>query len=399
MNETKRIFNILLAFDNQPGAGSNTESLRSLQSFFNRSGLFQVGTMDMVTGDADSVSKAISSNAYDILICKEMLNKKPIGAGTIKAWKKQNESVRIILIVGDDKKAGDKLRSLYEAKYYDALYLMDFVRPNNDELPRIIQSGRSAEEAVAYYDLKNNVRFMEDYNARNVAVTEQTPVMQPNMNAPQQQPPEMPINGMPYEKTTAGAASNAPTQPGPDMQVKQNAPFFEQPNPNPTQDTYMDDVYRIYGGPSGNVEEYAEPVHPMNHAANRETIPSEYPTDDNASQPEQAWANRKNAAPRENVRQTAASPDIYGAASQPVQVQPQQRQQMPEPRYMASPVPCSPFKVAESSIVSKEGYIVSVLSDSAIIVEVPGAHFLHDRKQLIGAEANLIMQRLYRDMM
>ncbi len=396
MNETKRIFNILLAFDNQPGAGSNTESLRN---FFNQSGLFQVGEMDMVAGDADSVGKAISSNAYDVLICKEMLNKKPIGAGTIKAWKKLNENVRIILIVGNDKKAGDKLRSLYVANYYDALYLMDFAQPNNNELSRIILNGRSAEEAVAYYDLKYNVRFMEDYNARNVAVTEQTPVMQPNMNAPQQQPPEMPINGMPYEKTTAGAASNAPTQPGPDMQVKQNAPFFEQPNPNPTQDTYMDDVYRIYGGPSGNVEEYAEPVHPMNHAANRETIPSEYPTDDNASQPEQAWANRKNAAPRENVRQTAASPDIYGAASQPVQVQPQQRQQMPEPRYMASPVPCSPFKVAESSIVSKEGYIVSVLSDSAIIVEVPGAHFLHDRKQLIGAEANLIMQGLYRDMM
>lgn len=398
MNETKRIFNILLAFDNQPGAGSNTESLRS---FFNQSGLFQVGEMDMVAGDADSVGKAISSNAYDVLICKEMLNKKPIGAGTIKAWKKLNENVRIILIVGNDKKAGDKLRSLYEANYYDALYLMDFAQPNNNELSRIILNGRSAEEAVAYYDLKNNVRFMEDYNARNAAVTEQTPVMQPNMNlnmnAPQQL--EMPINGMPYEKTTAGAASNAPAQPGPDMQVKQNAPFFEQPNPNPTQDTYMDDVYRIYGRPSGNVEEYAEPVHPMNHAANRENIPSEYPTGDNASQPEQAWANRKDAAPRENVRQTAASPDIYGAASQPVQVQPQQRQQMPEPRYMASPVPCSPFKVAESSIVSKEGYIVSVLSDSAIIVEVPGAHFLHDRMQLIGAEANLIMQRLYRDMM
>lgn len=398
MNETKRIFNILLAFDNQPGAGSNTESLRN---FFNQSGLFQVGEMDMVAGDADSVGKAISSNAYDVLICKEMLNKKPIGAGTIKAWKKLNENVRIILIVGNDKKAGDKLRSLYVASYYDALYLMDFAQPNNNELSRIILNGRSAEEAVAYYDLKYNVRFMQDYNARNAAVTEQASVMQPNMNlnmnAPQQL--EMPINGMPYEKTTAGAASNAPAQPGPDMQVKQNAPFFEQPNPNPTQDTYMDDVYRIYGGPSGNVEEYAEPVHPMNHAANRENIPSEYPTGDNASQPEQAWANRKDAAPRENVRQTAASPDIYGAASQPVQVQPQQRQQMPEPRYMASPVPCSPFKVAESSIVSKEGYIVSVLSDSAIIVEVPGAHFLHDRKQLIGAEANLIMQRLYRDMM
>lgn len=175
MNETKRIFNILLAFDNQPGAGSNTESLRN---FFNQSGLFQVGEMDMVAGDADSVGKAISSNAYDVLICKEMLNKKPIGAGTIKAWKKLNENVRIILIVGDDKKAGDKLRSLYEAKYYDALYLMDFVRPNNDELPRIIQSGRSAEEAVAYYDLKNNVRFMEEYNARTTAVAEQPAVMQ-----------------------------------------------------------------------------------------------------------------------------------------------------------------------------------------------------------------------------
>lgn len=127
MNETKRIFNILLAFDNQPGAGSNTESLRS---FFNQSGLFQVGEMDMVAGDADSVGKAISSNAYDVLICKEMLNKKPIGAGTIKAWKKLNENVRIILIVGNDKKAGDKLRSLYEADYYDALYLTDTVCAN-----------------------------------------------------------------------------------------------------------------------------------------------------------------------------------------------------------------------------------------------------------------------------
>lgn len=175
MNETKRIFNILLAFDNQPGAGSNTESLRN---FFNQSGLFQVGEMDMVAGDADSVGKAISSNAYDVLICKEMLNKKPIGAGTIKAWKKLNENVRIILIVGNDKKAGDKLRSLYVANYYDALYLMDFAQPNNNELSRIIQSGRSAEEAVAYYDLKNNVRFMEEYNARTTAVAEQPAVMQ-----------------------------------------------------------------------------------------------------------------------------------------------------------------------------------------------------------------------------
>lgn len=133
MNETKRIFNILLAFDNQPGAGSNTESLR-LRNFFNQSGLFQVGEMDMVAGDADSVGKAISSNAYDVLICKEMLNKKPIGAGTIKAWKKLNENVRIILIVGNDKKAGDKLRSLYEAGYYDALYLTDFAQSNSNEL-------------------------------------------------------------------------------------------------------------------------------------------------------------------------------------------------------------------------------------------------------------------------
>lgn len=175
MNETRRIFNILLAFDNQSGAGSNTDSLRS---FFNQSGLFQVGEMDMIAGDADSVSKAINSNGYDVLICKEMLNKKPIGAGTIKAWKKQNENIRIILIVGNDKKAGDKLRSLYEADYYDALYLTDFAQSNNNELSRIILEGRSAEEAVAYYDLKNNVRFMEEYNARTTAVAEQPAVMQ-----------------------------------------------------------------------------------------------------------------------------------------------------------------------------------------------------------------------------
>lgn len=175
MNETRRIFNILLAFDNQSGAGSNTDSLRS---FFNQSGLFQVGEMDMIAGDADSVSKSINSNGYDVLICKEMLNKKPIGAGTIKAWKKQNENIRIILIVGNDKKAGDKLRSLYEADYYDALYLTDFAQSNNNELSRIILEGRSAEEAVAYYDLKNNVRFMEEYNARTTAVAEQPAVMQ-----------------------------------------------------------------------------------------------------------------------------------------------------------------------------------------------------------------------------
>lgn len=44
------------------------------------------------------------------------------------------------------------------------------------------------------------------------------------------------------------------------------------------------------------------------------------------------------------------------------------------------------------SVNLTKGYVLSVLSDSAIIVEVPGAHFKNNAEAMVGSDITIITQ-------
>lgn len=91
----------------------------------------------------------VEQRKVDVVICAEDLgNDNRIGQGSIKRWKQFDNNVRIVMILFDDKRKGNKVSNFLKNGYYDAIFLNDL---SPDMIMDVIVNGRTEETAGAYY--------------------------------------------------------------------------------------------------------------------------------------------------------------------------------------------------------------------------------------------------------
>ena len=95
------------------------------------------------------------SKGCDLVICIEKMGDDAIGKGSVEEWLRIEPRLRVIVIVGDNRVGGAKLKSLYSINYYNAIYMKDCAFGNVEQL---ILNGRTAEDAASYYGIEEFVR-------------------------------------------------------------------------------------------------------------------------------------------------------------------------------------------------------------------------------------------------
>ena len=116
-----------------------------------KGGSIKIARIDMCE-TVEEIDAALEKGNYDVLICLELLGERSIAYGSVREWKKRNSLKRIILIVKNERKASLKLAKLYRNDYYDAVYMRHL--PDSTIMTELILNGRTEEEAVDYYDIE-----------------------------------------------------------------------------------------------------------------------------------------------------------------------------------------------------------------------------------------------------
>lgn len=144
------IRNILLGtYIERNGVDLTGQVAGTMKAEIEQSGV-QVGLFDTFSTKGD-VTKAVSSNKYDVVICQEELNGEKLGGGCVNEWKNINPKIQIIFIIDAQKKGGIKLQNLFNKNYYyDAIYGTELTGAN---LARLIKMPRTRQEAFVYYGL------------------------------------------------------------------------------------------------------------------------------------------------------------------------------------------------------------------------------------------------------
>ena len=121
------------------------------------------------TQKSDLLEKAISERICDFLLINEKFDGKNIGTGSLKRWINTNPDMRIILVIGDEKKSTAKLNVLHKNGYYDCIYRQNFT-PRY--VAKLVAQSRTKDDAYLYYDLDNYVEsnIKENKNIKKGAV-------------------------------------------------------------------------------------------------------------------------------------------------------------------------------------------------------------------------------------
>lgn len=457
------VYNILFAADFGQGGEAYASMIKArLEEDFN----IRIGTFKLVN-DFQFVDKAVLDKTFDIIICNETLKNKgadkPIGAGTILSWQKNNPNIRIILLVNDVKRSGTKLKKLFDAEYYNCLYYSD-LDTTFDELAYLVTHGRTREEAFNYYDLSSYddgsgtqtdsyteprpVHAGESHpesvsepepqqSEKHPAATEDIPQAEPFENrekppvsaytVPEQSAPDYnPMGEQPvYEY--------ARHEPSPEQNFSQPSPGYgsynpsgmygyQQPSGMPVSDDQLKEPPADAGyAPQGMIGAvprgmgYGMPQQDAGTAGQRafydspeakETSPVNMPVEPSFADEEPAEDNQPvlhdiahaESSPDEvpkaeehmSFRNTLKSNVENGKEENMSEKQPIVEQSFATNRTAVAAVNTS----YEASVTPQEGYVVSAVSDTVLVVEIPGAHFLSNKEEMRKLPINLITPRM-----
>ncbi|WP_026653386.1 ATPase, T2SS/T4P/T4SS family [Butyrivibrio proteoclasticus] len=109
---------------------------------------------DIIFINKASQLEALDTSVVDVLIIAEEVDGMRVGVGRLNKWKKANESLVLIMLMGADKKSSGKLNALYNLGYYDFLYKTDF---NWTKTKTILDDSRLSDEAYEYYGIASFV--------------------------------------------------------------------------------------------------------------------------------------------------------------------------------------------------------------------------------------------------
>lgn len=107
------------------------------------------------TTDRMEFDDSVRGGMYNVGFVLEIMNGAPIGQGGIKAWRRDNPNMRIILVMEESRKGTGKAKGLFDIGYYDGIFFGNNV--SFQSLVDLLEKGRTKEEAYKYYGLENYI--------------------------------------------------------------------------------------------------------------------------------------------------------------------------------------------------------------------------------------------------
>ena len=435
------VYNILFAAD----LGENVSTL--VRTKLEDDCHIRIGTFSQ-TNNLSYVENQVKAKAFDVVVCKEDLSvegvSKPIGQGTIRSWESSNPNIRIILIVDDAKRSGRKLESLYDYGFYNCFYIMDLDN-NFNELAKLITRGRTQEEAYDYYGMEAIGKPRPSANTQTNEMSDPASDVGAESPAIQDEPKEEPSEQI-MEEQKAGAVAGEN-----ESADKQETVSNEQPYGMPNQQMYgypqgMPNQ-QMYGYPQGMPMQGTMAEGAVSEPNGMNGMPNPLATEAKGHFPEESYAGHKerenadsyrspevqdeskmentedNLEPSvedtimhgsdESNKASFGSDDIYknmhGAFAESVEDQMMNEEEngednkmnqtdkdyVVEPSYATNRTAVAAVSANyESSVTPQEGYVVSAVSDTVLIVEIPGANFLSRKEELRRMPINLITPRM-----
>jgi len=286
----------------------------------------------------DDIDTMASSGAFDVLFCCEELGDRSVGYGSVNRWGGMPLK-RIILILKNSQYGGAKCSRLFEQGYYDAIFTNDLKEP--ELVIDLVLNGRTMEEAAAYYGIDEEV----------LARMKQS-------EAPDIEP--------------------VPTVAGKDLRAEMLADFealLNEADETPVASTSKKNLSQNTGA-NGTFESKTDfsGVEESVERANRR--PGEKETDGNIAVKENSGKGKQVEADFKEEKQSAEK-----MVSKEVRLD--------ENSIMVV------TRVQKASVVPHEAYIVAAVSDSALIIEVPGAHFERLKSALPNMSVNVVMPHIW----
>lgn len=317
--EKKAVYNIAFGFNEKPQEKHFIEDMRQNFQRFNK---FEVAKLD-VLHSIEEIDAAVKANAYDVIVISEKLGNRHIGSGSAKNWIATQPELKIMIIIGSDRKGGNKLAGLFKNGYYNSIYQSDF--KTGEIIADLITKGRTKEEAFEYYGLENNEELMKQMQKEEAQQAAQEDIKEP-----------------------AGVE---------DMLETQDADNFEE-----------------------DVEE--EPVRNSGYIE-REPVPVQR----NLQEPTRTFKHTLQPEIQEEINM-ANTINYYNKVNNNQMTAGYPEGNLPSAANYAASTGLKTFDLQESSVASSSGYVVSVLTDTALVIEVPNAHFMENA--VPGMPVNLI---------
>lgn len=383
----------------------------------------KLGNVEMVNSKTDA-NMAIVSGNYDIVICRDKLeNNEAIGIKCIEAWQEMQPDLRVILSVADSKKGGNSMLKLYRRGYFDAIYQNDM--SDIGLLLYLIGGSRSDEAAFVYYGIRDNMEYQRELaEKRGADMMDMAPEMMPEMNdsirknqdGKETEPSEelwktamrteLQAENGPSEEDERKAAGGSD-----DIVVHKKQPnsfyaknvdqgtlkeslmgdienFFVSKNSNEENTINTERMTQDFSAEEGEMVPQLEEERTRDRQEQREKTPDQYvrQRSENKNVPEQSRGS-DNDKVKNSKREMSGKEKSNNEALLSKKESKTMEKVEGETQFVVK-------KINQASVMPHEGYIVTVLSDQAIIVEVPGAHFLQAKEYLPSMPVNLITPQI-----
>lgn len=304
--------------------------------------------------DKELMDKAVSGGEFDVFVCKESVDGITYGCGSVEKWQRLNPNIRIILVMAEGKKGGKGLYRMYTNGYYDAMYNKDFT--DNELFSQLILHGRSREDAFDYYGVANNTDYQNDMLRREMEQEEEEDddSVLPNYDDEFPRTPS-------YRQNEVGVSPVAEAEPAEKEQYMEESADMNA--------SLQEDLMALLEDESSNMDNSIddEEFEDEEDEPDEEQNMKGYKKD--ASVNSVVAPEKKESKPRAGKKK-ASKNEIQPLAAGTVDV------------------------VATSSVVAHEGYIIAPVSDRALLIEFPDAHFLSNKEAIAGMHVTLISARI-----
>lgn len=398
--------------------GSRPEEIEQfaklLKTFISKSPDYKVAKTFTAITKSD-ISDSVNSRDYDMIICSEDMGSEKIGIGSIREWTSKNPDIKIYVILLDDKRGAKKVQSFWKNGYYDAIFMSDF--KDAAILLQVMRKGRTAEEAAEYYGIKEFLEAEgEDLKGTNsLSAVENTPKINSNVKKKEPNPEELDeVRKMEeeYEMENSAAAfrmdfeprprpsEEKMTRPEPQELGESNVVSFESRQPESVRVGEIPHVYQR----TENVEQTGFDVGNTGFQQGGEDMMmaaggAVYDMNQDYQEGQirgMSGVSHANQAYREPQRQPAPTQlkatDFLGKEEKVASpVRAEKKVEAAGSLQKQSHTPSGSFV---SSIISYEGFVVDVISDTTLVLEVPDANFMALRDRIGLNKVNLITPRL-----
>ena len=394
----------------------------------------QFDEIEMVSAKTDA-NKAIVSGQFDVVICRDKLEDGPIGIKCIEAWQEMQPNIRVILSVMDNKKGGNSMLKLFRRGYYDAVYQNDMM--DMGVILNLLLNGRNENEAFSYYGIQNNMEYQKELAEKRQLEQEQDMYLRGHRSAvrsdimeeaeiksdeevwrdamlelnPAYQHSDMgelgkddPGYNLGNQEKTAGFPAQHVEETyydqkkaTPDQQqMKEMNPLVGEPvdNGKALRESLINDLGNFFQEKQDKNVTRAPEIRKETGIIQQEEHRNQEKTVRSDIQPAKKKQDKsKNYVQAEDDVKTADYINKQGEEKRELREEPEKvEKKLPE--RVEGETQLIVKKVDQASVKPYEGYIITAISDQAVIVEVPGAHFMNKKEYLPNLPVTLVTPQI-----